>query len=128
MPDRSVPIEPGKADGGFRPPQFVVRGGIATVAQLEAGTRHSINGYGFSVQTAPGLSVYELARGGRFPNRQISVTTVEALRELGVTINAPTPGAGDHHGTVIIPYPPPPGLFESLSRCFAQRSNLSALA
>lgn len=128
LPDHGVSNESDEPDGGFRPPQFVVRGGVATAAQLRAGTRHSINGYGFSVQTAPGLPVNELARGARFPNRQISVTTVEALRELGMTINAPTPGAGDNHGTVVVPYPPLPELFEALSRCFAQHPNSPTLA
>jgi len=31
------------------------------------------NGYGFSVQTAPDASIEELARGGNFLNKKISV-------------------------------------------------------
>jgi hypothetical protein len=105
------------------PPQFVVRGGIATASQLRAGTRRTINGHGFSVQTAVSVSVDELARGGRFPNRQISVTTAEELRSLGLTVNAPTPGAGAYHGTVMVPDPPGSGVFEAISRCFTMRPN-----
>ena len=112
------------AAGDAGQPQYVVRAGVATPSQLRAGTRRlTVNGYGFSIQTAPGVSVDELARGGRFPNRQISITTVEQLRGAGVTVNFPTPGAGTHHGTVVLPSPPPPGIFEAISSLFTQRFN-----
>jgi hypothetical protein len=91
------------AAGDADQPQYVARGGVATPSQLRAGTRLTANGYGFSVQTAPGVPVDELARGGRFPNRRISITTVQELRAAGVTVNFPTPGAGAHHGTVVVP-------------------------
>ena len=103
--------------------QYVVRAGIATPSQLRAGTRFSVNGFGFSIQTAPGVSVDELARGGQFPNRQISVTTVQELRGAGVAVNFPTPGAGAHHGTIIVPRPPPPRIFEKIASLFTQRPN-----
>lgn len=68
--------------------------------------------------------VDELARGGYFPNKQISVTTVQELQAIpGVNVNAPTPGYGDYHGTVNVPNPPPPGLFNAISGVFAQKSN-----
>ena len=111
------------AAGDAGQPQYVVRAGVATPFQLRAGTRLTVNGYGFSIQTAPGVSVDELARGGRFPNRQISVTAVQQLRDVGVTVNFPTPGAGAHHGTVVVPSPPPPGIFEAISSLFTQRFN-----
>jgi hypothetical protein len=94
------------AAGDAGQPQYVVRAGVATPFQLRAGTRLTVNGYGFSIQTAPGVSVDELARGGRFPNRQIGITTVEQLRGAGVTVNFPRPGAGTHHDTVVLPSQP----------------------
>jgi hypothetical protein len=96
-------------------------GGVATASQLRAGTRRTINGHGFSVQTAVTVSVDELARGGQFPNRRISVTTAEELRALG--LNALTRGAGAYHGTVMVPDPPRPEIFEAISRCFTTRPN-----
>jgi hypothetical protein len=75
--------------------QYVVRGGVANAKQLQEGTRSGINGYGYSVQTAPGLGPAELAKGGKFPNKQISVTSVGALQSLpGVVVRFPTPGFG----------------------------------
>ena len=104
-------------------PQYVVRAGIVTPAQLRAGTRFTVNGFGFSVQTAAGISVDELARGGRFPNRQISVTTLQELRNAGLVVNFRTPGAGAYHGTVIVPTPLPPRIFETIAFLFTQRPN-----
>jgi len=54
--------------------QDAVRGGVTTPESLIArSTEHlAVPGlYGFSVQSAPGLSVNDLARAGAFPNRQI---------------------------------------------------------
>lgn len=104
-------------------PQYVVRAGIVPPAQLRAGARFTVDGFGFSVQTAAGISVDELARGGRFPNRQISVTTVQELRNAGLVVNFPTPGAGAYHGTVIVPTPLPPRIFETIAFLFTQRPN-----
>ena len=105
------------------PPQYVVRAGLASVVQLRAGTRHTINGHGFSIQTAPHVTVDELARGGQFPNRQISVTTVRRLLDVGVAVRFPTPGAGAYHGTAIVPDPVPSGLFEALNQAFTPHPN-----
>ncbi len=99
---------------------YVVRAGLAAENTLEAGTRLTVNGSGFSVQTFPGISVDELARGGGWPHKYISVTTIDMLRAIpGVTVNWPTPGAGSYHGTVNVPNPPPPGTFEAISKVFA---------
>jgi hypothetical protein len=104
--------------------QYVVRAGIARPQDLEKGTNFTINGYGFSVQTSPGVSVDQLARGGRFPNNQISWTTVDTLEKIpGVSVNWPTPGAGDYHGTVNLPNPPPPGIFGLISSQFNRIPN-----
>ena len=107
-----------------RNPQYVVRGGLAAPGSLQEGTALTSNGFGFSVQTAPGVPVDELARGGFFRNKMISVTTVARLEMIpGVIVNTGTPGRGDHHGTVIVPNPPPPGFFEFLSTQFARKQN-----
>jgi hypothetical protein len=82
-----------------------------------------MNGRGFSVQTAPGLSVEAWARGGRFPNRQISVATVGALETAGPPVVGPTPGDGDHHGTVLVRVDATSETFEALSRCFSPWPN-----
>jgi len=104
--------------------QYVVRGGAGAASSFEAGTALTQNGYGFSVQTAPGVSVNELARGGSFPNSQISVSTVQQLQDIpGVTVNFPTPGRGDYHGTVNVPNPAPPGFFTVISGAFVQQPN-----
>src|SRR6266571_8113353 len=72
-------------------PRWVVRGGVATPSQLQAGTaRHRgvpdpLGLYGFSVQYQPGKTVHELAVAGRFRNAQISVTAEAALVAAGVT-------------------------------------------
>jgi hypothetical protein len=81
----------------------------------------------FSVQTAPNVPVDNLARAGRFPNRQISVTTVEMLRGAGVSVDAPTPGARGHHGTLVVPYPAPMEVLDTISRRFSQRPNRFAM-
>ena len=73
-------------------PPWVVRGGMATPSQLQAGTaRH--RGVpdppglcGFSVQHQPGKTIQELATAGRFRNTQISVTTDAALVAAGVAV------------------------------------------
>jgi RHS repeat-associated protein len=107
-----------------QPFQYVVRGGEGSAHTFQMGTRFTQNGYGFSVQTAPNTLVEELARGGAFPNRSISVTRIEQLQAIpGVTINFPTPGHGSYHGTVNVPHPPPPGIFESISGVFTQQPN-----
>jgi hypothetical protein len=72
---------------------FVVRGGIATEAQLSKGAEISnANGTvsGVSVNSASGSSVQELSRG--IPNKTVSVTTVGEVRATGGDV-VPTPSA-----------------------------------
>jgi hypothetical protein len=53
-----------------------------------------------------------------------SVSTLDDLQGLpGVKVKWPTPGGGPFHGTVIIPDPPPPGLFVAISSKFQQVQN-----
>jgi hypothetical protein len=85
-------------------PQYVVRAGMARPDNLIAGTtaHRLVPGLtGFSVQSALGLSVKELARGGQFRNGHISVTTVGALQRHGFEVVFPTPGRGGYHTTVL---------------------------
>jgi hypothetical protein len=105
-------------------PQYVVRGGAGGVRSFRDGTRVGPNGFGFSVQTAPGISEDALTRGGSFPNAQVSVSTVRKLEAIpGVTVSTPTPGFGAYHGTVNLPNPPPPGLFDAIRDAFTQKPN-----
>jgi len=104
--------------------QNVVRAGVATPNSLIAGSaEHSaVPGlYGFSVQSAPGLSVDDLARAGAFPNRQISVTTTAELAGVGVAV-VPSPGAG-YHATAQVPNPLSADLASSISGVFRQQDN-----
>jgi hypothetical protein len=110
--------------GGCEQPQYVVRGGEGKARDFEKGTAMTQNGFGFSVQTAPGVIVEELARGGGYPNKQISVTTVDRLQSIpGVIVTTGTQGAGDYHGTVNIPYPARSGVFDSISGVFTPQPN-----
>jgi hypothetical protein len=106
--------------------QYVVRAGIARPDNLIAGTTaHRLlpELTGFSVQSAPGVSVEELARGGQFRNRQISVTTRNALQRHGFAVVFPTPGRGAYHATVRAPDPLPPDTAVLLSSLFVQCPN-----
>jgi hypothetical protein len=114
-------------------PHWVVRGGVATPSQLQAGTaRHRgvpdpPGLYGFSVQYQPGKTVQELAVAGRFRNAQISVTTEAALVAAGVAAGyavsiVKSPGSGYHH-TGQVPFPLPLDLAVALSAVFTQQLN-----
>lgn len=103
---------------------FVVRGGVAVPRQLQLGVaeHEAVPGLvGFSVQSAAARSVDELALAGRIPNRQISVTTVGAIRSVGLDVVV-SPGVG-LHATVMAPDPLPVSLAEALSREFVARAN-----
>jgi len=112
---------------------WVVRGGVATPHQLQAGTgRHRgvpdpPGLYGFSVQYRPGKTIQELAAAGRFRNAHISVTTNEALIAAGALVGyivciVQSPGAGYHH-TVQVPFPLPWDVAVALSAVFTQMPN-----
>ena len=114
-------------------PNWVVRGGVATPRQLQAGTaRHRGTPdppglFGFSVQYQPGKTIEELATAGKWRNAQISVTTDEELVAAGLRVGysvslVQSPGAGYHH-TVQVPFPLPWAVAVALSAVFAQRPN-----
>ena len=121
----------------YQPPEqeshWVVRGGVATPRQLQAGTaRHRgvpdpPGLYGFSVQYHPGKTIQELAAAGRFRNAQISVTTAEVLIAAGAVVGytvgiIQSPGAGYHH-TVQVPCPFSWDVAVALSAVFTQLPN-----
>jgi hypothetical protein len=60
------------------------------------------------VQSAPGVSVNELARAGRFAHLQISVTTLDVLLRDGFELVFPALGGGVYHATVRVQGPLPP--------------------
>jgi hypothetical protein len=114
-------------------PNWVVRGGVATPRQLQAGTaRHrgvpgSPGLFGFSVQYQPSKTIQELAAAGRLRNAHISVTTAEELVAAGLSLGyavsiVASPGTGYHH-TVQVPFPLPLDLAVALSAVFTQRPN-----
>jgi len=110
---------------GGGPPAYVVRGGIATVEQLTAGTAEHIavpGLFGFSVQYQPGRTITELAVAGGFPNPYISLAVANELIEAGRHYEVrlvKSPGRGYHY-TVVTPYPLPLELAEVFSRIFLQ--------
>ncbi len=121
----------------YQPPEqeshWVVRGGVATPRQLQAGTaRHRgvpdpPGLYDFSVQYHPGKTIQELAAAGRFRNAQISVTTAEVLIAAGAVVGytvgiIQSPGAGYHH-TVQVPCPFSWDVAVALSAVFTQMPN-----
>ena len=95
------------ADDGS-PIQYVVRGGLADPNNLIAGSQSTnfLGGIsGFSVTTAPGLSVPQLAQAGNYPNGSISWTTTGQLATLGLGVVSTPTSSNPFHGTVIVPIP-----------------------
>jgi hypothetical protein len=115
--------------------QYVVRAGLATPKQLTTGTTPTpkYNNFGvtsgFSVQAKRGKTVGELAKAGKFPNAQISVSTETAVSEVSAAAGFPvqvvsTPNQySDYHCTVNAPYPMPDILAWALSLVFAPQPN-----
>ena len=105
-------------------PVWVVRAGVATPQQLKNGVdeHRRVPGLtGFSVQSAPGKTIEELAAAGRFPNAQISVTTVDALLAVYVRV-VKSPGEGYHH-TAVTEDPLMSPHAEAISAVFKQLPN-----
>lgn len=103
---------------------WVVRGGIATPEQLKDGVDehpHVRGLAGFSVQSAAGKTVEELAAAGQFRNGQISVTTVAELLTAGVPI-VKSPGKG-YHNTAKTENPLSDSHAQAISRVFKPRPN-----
>src|SRR5579883_2048738 len=89
---------------------WVVRGGEAKATDLISGygPHPLVPGlYGFSVQSAPGKTVSELAQAGRCPNATISYETVVALAQVVQSVGyemrlVPSPGGGYHHTFAVV--------------------------
>ena len=102
---------------------WVVRAGAASADFLIRGyTEHTrARGvFGFSVQSAPGKTVAELAHVGQFPNRQVSYATVGALQAAVQTLGYQirlirTPGVGFHH-TLTVLYDASGAMLQTLPR------------
>jgi len=114
-------------------PNWVVRGGVTTPSQLQAGTtRHRgvpdpPGLFGFSVHYQPGETIKELAAAGRLRNAHISVTTAEELVAAGLSVGyavsiVQSPGVGYHY-TVQVPFPLLLDLAVALRAVFTQRPN-----
>jgi hypothetical protein len=127
FPPKTVPFGPDEDD---ETDAYVVRGGIATPDQLSKGVAEhmQVPGLtGFSVQSESGKSIGELALAGEFKNKQISVSTVRAIRAVGGTFGhnvdvVKSPGIG-YHKTVTTPMPLPSTLAIGLSAAFVQMPN-----
>ncbi len=107
--------------------QYVVRGGMATPGNLITGTGPVKAPYekltGFSVTSAPGMSVDELAAVGNYQNGQISYTTTQALASAGIVV-APTAFPGmPLHSTVVVPHPLSTAQAAVVSALFKQKPN-----
>ncbi len=77
---------------------LVVRGGRNTPEQIDEKTgRHHSGVVGVSVESAPGLTVAELA--ANLPHGQIGVTTVGRVRVAGGDV-IPTSGRSPNHATL----------------------------
>jgi hypothetical protein len=77
---------------------LVVRGGRNRPEDIRRGTNTHPSGItGVSVESAPGLSVAELAAA--IPHGQVGVTTVGEVRQAGGDV-VPTAGRSPHHATL----------------------------
>ncbi len=112
-------------------PQYVIRGGLAKADNLieYSGPVESYPGVtGFSVRTAPGMSPTQLAlTAPTYPNKMISVTTVDALRNVGVPV-VPTPNptrgiSNPLHATAVVSLPLDPERAAAISEVFSQMAN-----
>jgi RHS repeat-associated protein len=105
-------------------PQYVVRGGVTTAQSLISGSRFNAQ-YGvsgFSVNTAPGMSVDQIALATPVPNAMISYTTTAQLAGVGVPV-VPTPTPNTLHATAVVPVPLDPARAAVISRVFQQTAN-----
>jgi RHS repeat-associated protein len=110
-------------------PQYVIRGGLAAPDNL---IRFSgpvdapyANLTGFSVTTAPGMSVQQLAMVARYDNGKISYTTTATLASIGVRVVAtPFPDRGmPLHATAVVPVPLDPARAAQISAVFTRIPN-----
>lgn len=108
-----------------RESQYVIRGGVASVQNLITGSTAvpGTNLTGFSVTTAPGMSYNQLAMVARYPNNQISVTTVAALASIGVPVVPTASDTNKLHATAVVPIPLDPIRAAQISAMFTRHPN-----
>ncbi|MCC6739388.1 MAG: RHS repeat-associated core domain-containing protein [Planctomycetia bacterium] len=112
------------------PKQWVVRGGLSAPETLIENAAKSVGEArtGLSCQTAPGMSVEQLARELPYSPKWITVSTPEELAAAGksvgydVEVVAPTPGPGKH-GTITTPAALPEDLARALHKAFKPKPN-----
>lgn len=114
-------------DTRIEQPQCVIRAGIATPESLIRGTStFTYNGStlsGFSVTSAPNMSINQLAAAANYPNGQISYTTTSQLASVGAPVVA-TPLSGQPlHSTVTAAYPLSSAQAAAISAQFKQMPN-----
>lgn len=114
-------------DSPKKPDQYVVRGGRATPQNLMDGsTSFPYKGKtmsGFSVSSAPGVSVQDLAAAGNYKNGEISYTTTGKLEKLGVPVT-PTPTSNNAlHATAGVNVPLDPAKAAAISAAFKRIPN-----
>ena len=106
-------------------PQYVIRGGLASPQNLIAGSTlvPGTNLSGFSVTSALGMSVNQLAMAANYPNNQISYTTTAALGGVGVPV-VPSPSTNNPlHATAVVPVPLDPTRAAQISGLFTRIPN-----
>lgn len=81
-----------------------MRGGTCTVERFCGGSGVTVdkNGalQGVSVQSFRGVSIQELSQRQWVPNNQIGVTTVEAIRSMGGSVQSSPNGNNPYHATM----------------------------
>jgi RHS repeat-associated protein len=107
--------------------QFVVKGGGASPERLIAATSsfpyHGVQLSGFSVVSAPNMSVAQLAAQLHVAYGQISYSTTTQLAKIGAPV-IPTPNVRNpYHATVTAPAPLDPVLAQKISSQFTTIAN-----
>jgi hypothetical protein len=113
------------AEGDLLPDDaVVVRGGVPPFRVRPLHTacdQHPAGYHGFSVQSAAGLTIEQLAT--ECPNKTVGFTTAGEIRKMGYDVRE-TSGDG-HHATVVVPKPWEPDAAEQLAQTFRPANNPS---
>jgi hypothetical protein len=107
--------------------QYVLRGGLAAPADIQKGVT-VVKGFepmtGFSVTSAPNMTLDQLAKYAQYPNAMISFTTTQELARMGYPV-APTPLSHPHpdplHSTVQTPMPLPDAEAQAIGGAFGRK-------
>ena len=107
--------------------QYALRGGLAAPADIQTGVG-VVTGFepmtGFSVTSAPNMTLDQLAKYAQYPNAMISFTTTQELARLGYPV-APTPQFRRYpdplHSTVQTPMPLSDDEAQTISGAFGRK-------